>query len=443
MGAPHDFGAQEPTPGAPGRSLEASERAEYEALRRRAGLRHRRLRISLASVLLALAVLLAPVGVVAAWASSQINDVDRYEQTVAPLAHDPAVQDVIVDRVTDGVLARVDVHKISDALAGVLSDRDAPRFLVDAARSMDEQLKSGLATAVRYVVRKVVTSDAFAEAWDKANHGAHTAAMNVLTGEGGGAVEIKDDRLTLNVGVVVEEMQKQLIGTTLVDSEQIPGADTSVVLLRSDRLGEARDTVHWLGVLGPWLPVAVVGLAGLGIWAAPSHRRALMAAGTGISVMMCGLLVALSILRQVYLDTVAPVVQSQEAAAAVYDTLLRFLRQATATVLVVALIAVVAGYLCGPGRGAEAVRSAADQGLGAAGRALVRKGWDTGRAGDWLRTHRTLTTGTVIAAGALALFLWSYPTPAVVALMLLCAVGILAVLGVLAAAATTNDVVNR
>ncbi|MEV5969615.1 hypothetical protein [Streptomyces sp. NPDC051921] len=434
MGSPADSGPQGPRPGEPDRPLDAQERAEYERLRRHAGLRHRRLRTCVASVLLALAVLLAPLGVVGAWASSQINDVDRYVQTVAPLARDPAVQDVVVERVTDGVVARVDVRRITDALADILADRDAPRFLVDAARSLDEQLKDGLTTAVRYVVKKAVTSDAFAESWDNVNRGAHTAAMDVLTGEGGGAIEIKDDALTLNVGAVVEEMQKQLVGTTLVDAEQIPGADTSIVLLRNDRLSDARDGARWLGVLGPWLPVTVAALAGLGVWAAPSRRKAVMSAGIGIGVMMCALLVGLSVVRQVYLDAVAPVVQSQEAAAAVYDTVIRFLRQAAVTVLVIALIAALAGYLYGPGRGATAVRSAAGQGVGAAGHALVRSGWDTGRVGAWLRTHRPLTTGTVIAAGTLTLFLWSYPTPAVVALLLLCAVFVLAILGVLAAA---------
>ena len=441
MDPPADSGPQGPRPREPSRPLDASERAEYEHLRRHARLRHRRLRISVASVLLALAVLLAPVGVVAAWASSQINDVDRYEQTVAPLARDPAVQDVLVDRVTDGVVARVDVRKVSDALADILADRDAPRFLVDAARSLDEQLRSGLTTAVRYVVKQVVTSDAFAKAWDSVNRGAHTAAMNVLTGEGGGSVEVKGDAVTLNVGAVVEEMQEQLVGTTLVDAEQIPGADTSIVLLRNDRLSEVRDAARWLGVLGPWLPAAVVVIAGLGVWAAPSRRTAVMSAGIGIGVMMCGLLVGLSVVRQIYLDAVAPVAQSQEAAAAVYDTLVRFLRQATLTVLLISLIATLAAYLYGPGRGAGAVRTATGRGVGAAGHALARNGWNTGAVGDWLRTHRPLTTGIVIAAGALTLLLWSYPTPAVVALVLLCAVVVLAALGVLAA--STDDAGRR
>ncbi|MFE7509661.1 hypothetical protein ACFU8I_00240 [Streptomyces sp. NPDC057540] len=393
----------------------------------------------MATVLLTLAVLLAPVSVAATWASSQINDVDRYVRTVAPLARDPAVQDAVTDRVTDEVVARVDVHRLSAYLARVLADRDAPRFLVDVARSSDGQLKSALRTGVRYVVNKTVTSDVFAQAWDLANRGAHTAATNLLAGGDGGAIEIKDDVVELNVGVVVEEMQQRVIGTTLVDADQVPGADTSLVLLRNDRVSDVRDTVRWLGALAPWLPPTVVVLAGTGLWAAPSRRRALMCAAVGTGVTMCGLLVGLSVLRQLCLDAVPPAVTTQAAVAAVYDTLVRFLRQATATALVIALVVALAGYLYGPGRGAEAVRSAAGRGVGTVGAALVRKGGGTGAVGEWLRAHRRSTTVTVAAAGVLALLLWNYPTPLVVAVVLVCVLLVQAVLGVLAAATTDPE----
>ncbi|MER7540945.1 hypothetical protein ABTX77_40245 [Streptomyces sp. NPDC097704] len=112
----------------------------------------------MATVLLTLAVLLAPISVAAAWAGSKINDVDRYGRTVAPLARDPAVQDAVTDRVTDEVVARVDVHKLSEYLARFLADRDAPRFLVDAARSSGDQPRSALRTGVRHVVDKTVTA---------------------------------------------------------------------------------------------------------------------------------------------------------------------------------------------------------------------------------------------------------------------------------------------
>lgn len=422
--------------GRPERSgpLSNAERAEYERLRRVIGTRHRRLRLCGASLLLTLAVLFAPVSVVATWVNSEVTDVDRYEQTVAPLARDPAVQDLMIDRVTDRLVESIDVRKIADALADTLADRDAPRFLVDAARSLDEQLKTGLTTGVRFAVEKVVTSDAFAKAWNEIQRGAHTAATSVLTGEGGGALEVKGDTITLNVGTVMEELQQQVIGVTLVEAADIPGADKSIVLVRNDHLSEARDAARWLGVVGPWLPLVVVVLAGLGIWAAPSRRVALMAAGIGIGIMMCGLLVGLAVMRQIYLDAVTPEAQSQDAAAAVYDTLVRFLRQAVLTVLLTALLTVITGYLYGRGRGATAVRSAVDRSTETAGHALARTGVTTGAVGRWLRTNRALTTGAVIGAGGLTLFLWNYPTPASVALLLLLVVVVLVILGVLAAA---------
>lgn len=201
-----------------------------------------------------------------------------------------------------------------------------------------------------------MTSDAFARAWDEIHRSAHTAATSALTGEGGGALEVKGDTITLNVGTVIEELQEQLIGVKLVEAADIP------------------------------------------------------------------------------LDAVTPVAQSQNAAAAVYDTLARFLRQAVLTALLTALLAVIAWYLYGRGRGAVAVRSVAARSTETAGHGLARTGLTTGAVGQWLGTHRPLTTGVVIGAGGLTLFLWNYPTTASVALLLLLVVVVLVIRGVPAAA---------
>ncbi|MFF3614811.1 hypothetical protein [Streptomyces sp. NPDC002580] len=414
-------------------SLNAAGRTEFERLRRPPSRGRRRMRLCGASLLLLLAVLLTPISVVATWTNSELTDTDRYEQTVAPLARDPAVQGLMIDRVTDGLVNKVDVRQIADTLADTLADHDAPRVLVDAARSMDEELKGGLRTGVHYVVARVVTSDAFAEAWDSIHRGAHTTATNVLTGEGDGALEVKGDTITLNVGTVIDEMQKQLVGAPLIRAEDIPGADKSIVLVHNDHLSEAHDAARWLGFVSPWLPLMVVVLAGLGIWVAPSHRIALMVTGVGVGVMMCGLLIGLGVVRQIYLNEMPPGVQAQNAAAALYDTVVRFLRQAILTVLLAALLTVMTGYLYGPGRGATTTRQAIARGTQTVEHALARTGWKTGAVGQWLRAHRPLTTGVVFGLGALVLFLWNYPTPASVALVLLLVVVVQVILGVLAA----------
>ena len=110
----------------PGHALSAEERAEYERLRRHAGVRHRRLRKAGAAVLLVVTLLLAPLAVVAAWVQETVADTDRYVETVAPLASEPAVQQVVIDRLTNEVVKNVDVKAVTDALTKVLAENGAP-----------------------------------------------------------------------------------------------------------------------------------------------------------------------------------------------------------------------------------------------------------------------------------------------------------------------------
>ncbi|KKD01915.1 membrane protein, partial [Streptomyces sp. WM6386] len=92
--------------------MTAEERAEYERLRRHATTRHRRLRQVGSSVLLLLALLLAPLAVAAAWVQDTVSDTDRYVDTVAPLASEPAVQGVVINRLTNRVVDNVDVAAV-------------------------------------------------------------------------------------------------------------------------------------------------------------------------------------------------------------------------------------------------------------------------------------------------------------------------------------------
>jgi hypothetical protein len=123
-----------------------------------------------------------------------------------------------------------------------------------------------------------------------------------------------------------------------------------------------------------------------------------------------------------------------DAAAVIFDTFVRFLRDSIRTLLVVSLITAVAAYLYGPSRAAGAVRSTAQKGATVTGRGLSRVGLRTGHLGEWLAAHRPWTSGVIIGAGVLTLVLWNHPTVGVVALVVLLVVAVLAVTAVLAAA---------
>ncbi|ELP63627.1 hypothetical protein ACKI1I_10815 [Streptomyces turgidiscabies] len=419
--------------------ITADERAEYERMRRHASMRHRRLRRAGSSVLLLLALLLAPVAVVAAWVQDTVSDTDRYVKTVAPLASDPAVQEVVINRLTDRVVKNVDVAAVTDALATSLRKAGAAPRIVAGAESLEGPLRNAVRTVVDRTVTRVITGDAFQQVWEGANRRSHAAVVDMLTGDGKGAVRAEGDAVRLNVGEVVDQVRERLVAAGFDKASAIPDTDRTVTLFQTKELGKAQDAMRLLDVLGTWLPVLTVVLAALAVWTAPARRVMLMITAAGVGVMMVVLLVALAVVRRVYLDSVPPAALPTDAAAAIYDTFLRFLRDSTRTLLVVAVITVLIAYLYGPGRPARAVRATAVRGTTATGQALSRAGVPTGSTGRWLTAHRAWTTGGVIAAGALALVLWNHPTVPVVTLILVIAVAVLLILAIVAAAAGPDD----
>ncbi|OIJ68377.1 hypothetical protein WN71_008115 [Streptomyces mangrovisoli] len=394
-----------------------------------------RSRLALSVLLIALAVLLAPISVAASWVNSEISDGSRYEQTVSPLVRDTAVQDVIATRASADLVGRIDVRTALNSLARILQEHGFPPAVVSAVRNADSEVKDGLTQGTSFVIKKFVKSEVFARAWDSVNRRAHDAAMNVLTGDGDGPIRIRGDSLVLDIGTVVEEAQKELIGTTLIAADTIPGKDRSVVLFRSPHLAEARDGARWLEAVGPWAPVACVTLAAFGIGLSPCRRTALTGTAAGTGFMMVSFLVALRFGRQVFLDAAAPTVQSQEATGAVYDYLVRFLRESVLVALVTSLAVALVAHLAGPSKDAVAVRSSAAQVTGSMAGRLGRTGWDSGAFGRWLREHRTGTVVTIVGAGVLTLLLWPYPTLAVSIAVLITNLVVLSIAVVLAEAA--------
>src|SRR3954470_14356193 len=75
-------------------------------------------------LLILVSCVLAPLSVVAVWARSEVTDSDRYVDTVAPLAKDPAVQQAITNHLTNLVFQYVDVQGITTQALGAIAQRD-------------------------------------------------------------------------------------------------------------------------------------------------------------------------------------------------------------------------------------------------------------------------------------------------------------------------------
>ena len=137
-----------------------------------------------AGLLVALAALLAPLSVLSTWASGQIQDTDRYLETVAPLASDPDVQAAIVVRVEQVIYSYLDLDATIDEVVVALEDQGLPENAAATLSALAGPLANGIRSFIHDRITALVQSDAFETAWVEANRTAHSELVAALTGEG-------------------------------------------------------------------------------------------------------------------------------------------------------------------------------------------------------------------------------------------------------------------
>ncbi|MFF8811462.1 hypothetical protein [Streptomyces pactum] len=335
-----------------------------------------------AAVLLGLGCLLLPVSVAVSWARGVTFDTDRYVATVAPLARDRAVQDAVVRHIARALEERADGGTLTADLARWLRAQGVPPRTADAVRSLGPRLGPAFDESLLRVVRHVMHSEPFADAWAGANRTAHRTFLRVLDGRDHGAVEVADGTVTLDLGKLLALLRRELAGAGLPQAAEVPAIDREVVLVRPERLGRIEAAARLLDTGHRLLPALTAALGLTGLLLAHGRRVVVRTAlGTVLGCLLVG--AAVLLLRERFLDRVPGGLLPRPAAAAAFDTTVRSLRDALTTVALVAAGTAAGAVLTGPGRRARALRAAVRRaGAGArrrAGRAPVRRGrWATG-----------------------------------------------------------------
>jgi hypothetical protein len=329
-----------------GQRHSARERNELDELRHRVSAlesggppgaaRHHWLRSTGSVLLILLAALLSLPAVVAVWANSIVRDTDRYVATVGPLASDPAVQKAVTNRVTTAVLARIDVDALVKDLERAASEKGAPPRVAKLLGDLDGPITSGLKSLVGDTVQRVVSSKAFDTVWVDANRRAHSALDKALTGNATGAVSAKNGQVTIDVAPIVAQVKDRLVSAGFKPAARIPAVHTDFVVFESKDIGKVKTYLRVLDIIGGWLPVIAVLIAAVGVYLAVNRRRALIGAALGVFAAMLVLGIALALARAIYLDHL-PVGASEDAAAVVFDSLVRFLRAGVRAVGALAL----------------------------------------------------------------------------------------------------------
>lgn len=333
-------------------------------------------RVAAATLIIIGAISLA-VAVPAVWTRNLLLNTDRYTETVAPLADEPAIQKSVSVAAIDQIFARGDVeNRIEEALP--------PK-----ADFLSPSLTAELRALSINAGERALDTDAFRRLWVQANRRFHQAAVPFLRGEQGprGVVDATQGTLSVDISEIMRQMKQSLADRGIEVAASVPdnALGGEVVLFQSDRLATVQEYVSTLEALAIALPLIALTAFALGVILAPSRRRAVLWSGVAVLAAMVLLVVAIGLVRATYLNSIDRVVLSRDAAAIFFDTMIRFLRVGVRSAAAFGLLAVVGAWLAGPSTVARAVRSGFSRGTA---RIESKLGIDVARSAEWTRAHR-------------------------------------------------------
>jgi hypothetical protein len=357
------------------------------------------------ALLLVLGTVLTPITIVALFVNTEITDTGRYVQNVKPLASDPAIQAFVADDVTRRLFAEVDVEQY------------VQEVLPDRAQSLTGPLTGALRNFVHETTLRVLQSSQFQDIWVAANRAAHKALVAVVTGKEDGAVAAaQNGTVSIDLSKVAQQVQQRLEDSGLDVFSRIPIARISgqIPVFQSKDLYKIRRATRALDTLAFVLPILVFASFGGAIFLSQSRRRGFVSAALGFTLGALVLALLLNVARSVYLDKATSADLPYDAAAAVYDTLVRFLRTSVRAALMLSIVVVVAVFFAGPSRVALWFRGHVRSTASWLGAQSDRAGWRWLSAPGWVVGHKgALRIGVAVVAFVI-LFQWDHPSPAVI-----------------------------
>ena len=383
-----------------------------------------RWRRALVATLVILSVVLVPLAGLSVWVRNLALDSDRYVDTVAPLAENRAITDLVAKRVTDRLFREVDVAE------------EAQEVLPERAQFLAGPISSGVETFVREAGKRALATEQFKTVWRNANERAHALVVKALTDEGEN-VTIKDDKVVLDLSALIDEVIKRLDerGVTVFDSLAENQKNLEVELFDAGQLENARSAVHLLDRLRIVLVVLVFVLLGVAVALSSNRRRTLMRWGIGLVAAMAVTAALLALGRSAYLS----VAQNEDAAAAAFDTIVRYLRNGIRVLAALGIIVALAAFLSGPSRLAVRIREGTKALIGGAGRKADEAGWEPGPVGAWVAAHKGALRIAGVAVAFLVLFLWDTPRPLTLLVLALLVLVYLAAIELVGRSAAASD----
>jgi hypothetical protein len=382
-------------------------------------------------LLIVIGCVLAPMSVLAVWSANQVSDTSRYVANMAPLATNPAIQGALTDKISTEITSHIPVSSLTNQAAKALSSHGLDR-VAGLLRGFTPSIVSALAGFIHSQVHKVVTSPAFAQLWVRLNTVAHAQLVKALSGQGGSAISVSNGQVTLSLGPFIDVAKQRISARGLTIVNKLPTINPTFELFSAKYLVKAQTGYRVINDLKIVLPILTLLFLGVGVYLSRSHRRALIGAGLGLSASMLVLAAGLLIFRGIYLNAIPNSTLPANAAAALYDTVVRFIKAGLRTLFVVGLVVAGAAFCTGPSVTAVRTRASFSNAFAWVRGSGDRVGLSTGPVGRWTYAYRKFLRIGATTVAVLVFVFWGRPTAAVViwiVVVLLLVLGLIEVIG--------------
>ncbi|MBV9284275.1 MAG: hypothetical protein JO176_06650, partial [Acidimicrobiia bacterium] len=179
-------------------------------------------------------------------------------------------------------------------------------------------------------------------------------------------------------------------------------------LVQSKDLARASDWVRYLEAAAVILPVGVIAAFALAIGLSDDRRRTLLRGGLGVAFAMVVMLALLYAGRAIFVDSVAGPDVPHAAAAAFFDTVVRFLRTGLRAGFTAGLVIAAGAWVTSAHVTAVRLRTTCGRLLTGV---AAREDWEFGATGVWVAAHKRLLRYTIGIVGALVLVVMKHPGP--------------------------------
>ncbi len=383
----------------------------------------------LATLLIVLGCVLAPISVIAVWSANQVSNTDRYVANVSPLIREPAIRNAVTDKISTAISNQIDVRHLTNTVAAQLSHRGLAR-LGALLSSLSGSIASGVNGFIHSAVAKIIASSRVQKLWIRGNRIVHEQLVLALSGKKS-AITVSNGQVVVGLAPIVDQVKHNLAARGLTIVEKLPPINPTFPLFSAKYLVKAQTLYRVLTALKWIMPILALACLAAGVYIARRHRRALIAAGLGLAASMLVLGVALAVGRTLYLNKLPGTIPA-DAAAVAFDTIVRFIRQGLRVLLVLGLVVAIAGFFTGPSVTAVRTRQGFKSAFAAIRGTGERAGLTTGPVGAWVYKYRTALRIGAVTIAALVLVFWGIPTGltvVVIAIVLVAVLGIIELIG--------------